>query len=733
MDAAERHPAADGPSLEDFIDRIDAILKPEGIISRHLEGYEYRPGQMVMASTVAQAFWQGRTGLIEAGTGTGKSLAYLVPAIYWAALTGERVIISTNTITLQEQLIGKDVPFLQSVLDVSFQVAVIKGWSNYLCLNRFLAISQGGQLAFWESDEEELRALAEWIGRCKTGSRSEVDFPLSEEAWWEVCAESDTCLRADCPHLERCFYFAERRQAFEADIIVVNHHLLFADLALRQVLGFETKWSVLPPYRYVIWDEAHHVEDVATDYFGYSISRLGTSRLLGRLQRIRQGRTFGVLPRVRSLLASDQGFPAERSKAALWQIEQEVVPALQSVEVASNRFFGGVMELFAQKNSTERVLALPSTPGAVELWQILARERADFLATLGGLELAVASLKDRLSLGEGEAWDGVRVELGAIGNRLGESRKVFEFVSNDPDPGFVYWAAQSGRQREPSLYAAPIEVAEPLRHSVYQNLKGAIFTSATLAIDRRFDHIRHRLGLDLEGDMTEKHCLSEPPLEELIGSPFAYRQQVLLCVPNDIEAPRRGAYGEDLAKYIEAVLLVTRGRAFVLFTSYRLLNQVYEYCQESLARAGILALCQGKAARSLLLDRFRRDTRSVLFGTSSFWEGVDVPGETLSCVILTKLPFQVPSHPVVSARVRRLEESGHNSFTEYMLPQAVIRFKQGFGRLIRRTTDHGVVVVCDTRLLYKSYGATFLHSIPECQLVARTGEETLEAIGAWLA
>ncbi|NMB45910.1 MAG: DEAD/DEAH box helicase [Firmicutes bacterium] len=733
MGAVNKHANTEKRSLSEFLDRINDVLKPEGAIAQNLHDYEYRVGQIAMARTVAQALWQGRVGLIEAGTGTGKSLAYLIPAAYWATLSGEKVIVSTNTITLQEQLINKDVPFLQSVLDIAFRVAVIKGWSNYLCLSRFLAVGQQRQVGLWENGEQELTALAEWVSRCKTGSRSEVDFPLSEETWWEVCAEGDICLRADCPYLERCFYFAERKQAFEADIIIVNHHLLFADLSLRQVLGFDTQWSVLPPYRYVIWDEAHHVEDVATEYFGFTIGRVGITRLLSRLQRVRRGRASGILPYIRSLLSSEGGLPAQRAQTAIQQIEQEVIPALRGLEIVSNRFFGELVRLMGTRSSSDRVLALPPTPGAIKLWQIMAQERVDLVNGLDQLEAAVTSLRDCLSAGDGETWHTVRAELGAICSRLSGNRRVFEFISGDPDPDFVYWAALSGRRREPNLHAAPIEVSEPLRAFVYQNLQGAIFTSATLAIDQCFDHICQRLGLDLEGDMNEEHCLSAPPLEEIIGSPFDYREQALLCVPTDIEAPRQGRYGKDLATYILDVLLVTLGRAFVLFTSYRLLNEVYAYCKDSLADAGISALCQGKAARGLLLDRFRADTRSVLFGTSSFWEGVDVPGETLSCVILTKLPFQVPSHPIVSARVRRLEENGLNAFAEYMLPQAVIRFKQGFGRLIRRTTDHGVVVVCDTRLLSKTYGEIFLHSIPECRVVARSGEETLAAISAWLS
>ena len=723
----------DPHDLQQVLTRIDTVLGPDGVIAEHLHDYEYRPGQIDMAHAVAQTLWDGRVGIVEAGTGTGKSLAYLIPAAYWAVSQGEKIVVSTNTITLQEQLVNKDIPFLHGVLDIAFQAALIKGWSNYLCLNRLYNASQSHQMTFWESDPREVTALLEWVNRCPGGSRSEVDFPISDELWGAVCAESDACLRNDCPYLDRCFYFQERRQAFASDIIIVNHHLLFADLALRQILGFDTKWSVLPPYRYVIWDEAHHVEDVATNYFGCNVSRIGVNRLLGRLLRLRQGRAMGLLPHIRFLLESDDAIPPKRSQALLESVDNEIIPALHSVEASGHRFFARLAQLIqAKATATDRVLALPPTPGAVELWRVMAEERTAFLETLQLLATSVASLRDGSADLEGKIWDTTRAELGAICNRVKETCQSAEFLVSHPDPDFVYWAELSGRRREPSLAAVPIDVAEHLRHNVYQHLQGAVFTSATLAIDSRFDHLRHRLGLDLEGDMTQEHCLTNQVLESIVNSPFFYREQVLLCVPTDMEAPRRGRYGQSLAQYILKVLLTTSGRAFVLFTSYRLLNEAYAYCREPLADAGIVALSQGTAPRSLLLEQFREDTRSVLFGTSSFWEGVDVPGETLSCVILTKLPFQVPTEPVVAARIRRLEESGQNSFASYMLPQAVIRFKQGFGRLIRRSTDQGIVVVCDNRILSRSYGETFLRSIPQCQMMAAPAEETLGAISAWL-
>ncbi|NLJ86554.1 MAG: DEAD/DEAH box helicase [Firmicutes bacterium] len=727
-----RKPLA-GDDVKEFIAGLESILGPDGAVAEYLDEYEYRPGQIAMASLVARSLWEGRVSIVEAGTGTGKSLAYLIPAAYWAVKQGAKVVVSTNTITLQEQLINKDVPFLHSVLDINFEVAVIKGWSNYLCLNRLLNAGHYDQMTLWEGESWEFGALLDWVKRCKTGSRSELDFALGDQLWGAVCAESDACLRNKCPYLERCFYFQERRQAFEADIIIVNHHLLFADLALKRVLGFDTTWSVLPPYRYVIWDEAHHVEDVATSYFGGSITRLGVTRLLNRLLRQRSGRHTGLLPHIKFLLESEDEVNPTHKTRILEGIDDQAIPALISAEAAAVRFFARLNQLIEIKGTaSDKVLDLPPTPGAFELWEAMAPERKSFIEEITELASILADLKEKVAPMEGAIWDTAKAELGAIWNRLAGTRETAEFLTGEPDHDYVYWAALSGRQREPSLNAVPIEVAPQLRSHVFQHLQGAVLTSATLSIDGSFKYLRHRLGLDLEGDMTEKHCLQSSILEDIVESPFLYEDQVLFCIPTDMEVPRQGRYGEDLAKYIGDVLLATSGRAFVLFTSYRLLNQVHSYCQGLLQDHGILALCQGKDPRGLLLEKFRGDKASVLFGTASFWEGVDVPGETLSCVILTKLPFQVPTDPVVAARVRRLEESGQNAFTHYMLPQAVIKFKQGFGRLIRRSTDQGVVVVCDTRLLFRSYGKTFIQSIPKCRMMVAPMEETLDSIKTWL-
>ncbi|NLK08258.1 MAG: DEAD/DEAH box helicase [Firmicutes bacterium] len=721
--------------LPDMLNQIRDILGPNGAVAKQLIDYEHRPGQLEMAEIVAKALWEGKVGLVEAGTGTGKSLAYLIPAIFWSVQHKEKVVVSTNTITLQEQLIKKDIPFLNKVLDFPFQAALLKGWANYVCLNRLYNLNHYQQ-SLWDGNLDELGLVLEWVKRNQGGSRGELGFSVSDEFWQEICSESDACLRGNCSYFDRCFYFRDRRQAVEADIIITNHHLLFADLSLRRILGFDTNWSVLPPYRYVIWDEAHHVEATATNYFGRRLSRRGVARLLRRLYHRRGDKETGLLAHIYFLLAE----PASSGSAGKYkdpaylkkELDENVIPRLLEAEAVCRKFFGKLTELIEANPQGNRLLVLSPAPKAPMLRELMGQEVDLMSKVWRDFTSTVLDFKERFDDGHDQNRETAGAELAAVCGRLKEIGTNLAYFTSRPESNFVSWAELSPRQKEPSLIAAPIEVAEHLRNDVYQHLKGAVFTSATLAVDQGFDHIIKRLGLNLEGDMNQEHCLIEPPICAVVSSPFYYQEQVLLCVPQDLTAPQKGRHGRELAQYVLDVLLMSKGRAFVLFTSYSQLNAVYRYCRVPLAQANIEALCQGTAPRGRLLNSFRSDTHSVLFGTSSFWEGVDVPGEPLSCVILTKLPFPVPTEPVTAARASGLEQQGENGFVNYMLPQAVIRFKQGFGRLIRRSTDQGVVVVCDNRILTKSYGKTFLKSIPSCKVIASSAENTLQAISQWL-
>lgn len=719
------------------ISAVLGTLQPGGVLSRSLPGYEPRSGQVRMAETVAGALVAGRIAIIEAGTGTGKSLAYLIPAIYWAVATRQKVIVSTNTITLQEQLITKDIPFLAGVLDIPFQVAVVKGWNNYLCWYRLLAAGRDSASLFTADQNQQLTALTRWARESETGCRTDLPWEIADEVWSEVCAASDVCLRQKCEYYESCFYFAERRRAAAADIIIVNHHLLFADLALRQILGFETKRSVLPPYRHVIWDEAHHIEDVATDHFGCEVSRVGMARLLGRLLRRQGSIPRGLLPRLHQTLQNhSNGLSQDRCQAVNNLVGWEMPVLLRRLQDLSEKFFKKLKSLVEQNGSSTRetVLPLPQGWGGCFLLRSLENDRDEFLTSLQQLENALKQLSDSVNSARGSRWEGLKVEVAAVAGRVSESIQALQFLCGEPDDRYVYWAAVSGKRQEPRLAAVPIEVGEILREGVFRHLRSAVFTSATLAVGDSFAHLRERLGIIPNKSATAQEwgCLVAEPLEKIIPSPFPYQDQVLLCIPSDLTAPRGGRFEGGLAEYIRDILLATSGRAFVLFTSYQLLHEVYEYCRGPLQEAGITALCQGRLPRGLLLRQFQAETGSVLFGTSSFWEGVDMPGETLSCVIITKLPFHVPTEPVIAARMQRLEEAGHNAFYSYLLPQAVIKFKQGFGRLIRRATDRGVVVVCDTRLISRSYGQLFLSSLPDCQIIIEPGKQLLPRIRAWL-
>ena len=408
-------------------------------------------------------------------------------------------------------------------------------------------------------------------------------------------------MRNKCPYLERCFYFQERRQAFEADIIIVNHHLLFADLALKRVLGFDTTWSVLPPYRYVIWDEAHHVEDVATSYFGGSITRLGVTRLLNRLLRQRSGRHTGLLPHIKFLLESEDEVNPTHKTRILERIDDQAIPALISAEAAAVRFFARLNQLIEIKGTApDKVLDLPPTPGAFELWEAMAPERKSFIEEITELASILADLKDKVAPMEGAIWDTAKAEL-AIWNRLAGTRETAEFLTGEPDHDYVYWAALSGRQREPSLNAVPIEVAPQLRSHFFQHLQGAVLTSATFSIDGSFEYLRHRLGLDLEGDMTEKHCLQSSILEDIVNRPSCMRIRYCFVFHR---------YGSTSARSVRKTLLNTSAMCWWLhraglrrlFTSYRLLNQVHSYCQDCCRTMGFWPFAKARIPGTALRE-----------------------------------------------------------------------------------------------------------------------------------
>src|SRR3984893_18613663 len=639
-------PAADKknpPSMQE-------VFGPGGLLERcMIGGYEHRRAQLLMAELVQDAFETRHHVVVEAGTGTGKTLAYLLPAI----CCGRRVVISTATKSLQEQLYQKDIPFLQKHFAPELKVAVMKGRANFLCRAKLHQIAEQPILKGME-EMDAFRQIQDWSKLTETGDRAELTFLQDDsDLWTRIDARRDTCTGQKCPEFPQCFVTAMHQRAKEADLIIVHHHLFFADLALKQ----DDFGSILPECSAVVFDEAHEMEDVASDYFGRQISnyrfeelardadqtmrllRLGSAALLRRTQRIRErGRAF-----FDSFPARDGRFPFSRAER----------------------------EAFLEQH----------------------REAYDALATaLKGLETEFAALTQKPE------------ELTRIARRSFEMRQELAFLFESNERNFVYWYER--RNKGVFLAATPIDVSQILRERLFEKFDTVVLTSATLTVGGRFEYIRQRIGLDHTKERT-------------LPAEFDYAEQALLYLPSKMPDVRDAGFASKAADEIVQLLEHSQGRAFCLFTSYSQMNDLFERVR---TRVSFPLLLQGTAPRSVLLERFKNTPAAVLFATSSFWQGVDVPGEQLSLVIVDRFPFAVPSDPIVAARVRALQDDGRNPFSEFQVPQAVLALKQGFGRLIRTKTDRGVLALLDTRIQRMPYGKIFLESLPNYRITHNSAD-----------
>jgi ATP-dependent DNA helicase DinG len=729
--------------IEPFVDkarcRLDpgeasALLGNDGPIAKKLRGYEERPQQTAMMRAVIRAFNDETISVIEAPTGVGKTFAYLLPSVLWALANRERVVVSTKTINLQEQIVERDIPLLKRCLGKEFSVVLMKGRSNYLCWRRLeRAVSEATLFADLE-EEKALRAIAEWADKTTDGTLSDLPFVPPGDVWQQVCSDSDTCRMGSCPQAGRCFFGKARRAVAKADIVVVNHHMLFSDLAIKRESGTFAAMAVLPVYHRLILDEAHSVEDSATEYFGMEATRIGALALFGRFLRTERGKERGLLPYLRTqLVRLHSPHLRDRVDAALGVIDNNLLPALSSAREAVNAAFQTIRawtadrcgqigrdikwRLTAQELTDPELRALHTelvVPAADEL-SVCVRWCVQLLRLLRELDLPHPEGEEPPLATEMLQLDAFRGRL----ERLG--RNLVEGTNERLEPNTVRWVEIDARNEGiVRVVRCPLEVGPAMAEWVYPNLKTVVMTSATLAVRNQFDFMYQRIGLDRITD--------RPVDDHVLPTPFVFEKQAMLGIATDMPDPSDRAFLDACIDTIRQALLITRGHAFILFTSFYALDYTHKRLDEELRQARITPLRQGQAARTRLLERFRSDAASVLFATDSFWEGVDVAGEALQCVIVPKLPFRVPTEPVLEARAEAIQASGGNSFMDFAVPQAVIKFRQGFGRLIRRRSDWGSVLVLDRRVVTKHYGRVFLESLPAMHKVTGTSAEVMRSL-----
>ncbi len=702
------------PPVRD-IARLEAFFAPDGPLAQTFETFEPRPQQVAMMKAVAQAFNRGQHLLVEAGTGTGKSLAYLLPAVEHAVQAQEPVIVSTNTINLQEQLFHKDLPRLQQAFDKPFRIALLKGRANYICPRRFRDYLQRER--FSEAEARLMARLLVWLPNTTTGDRSELLIQRDEQKYWPyICADQHACRSFGCgPHTD-CFFYRARAQAQGAHIVVINHALLLADAAMDN--------AILPEHRYVIVDEAHHLEDRATEHFGGRVHAAETRDFLHGLVAQPQNGAPGVFRALARLLREDKTLLPDEQKAPLRRLTEELMQGIQQAAHHLDRMFESI-ELAIQPHTPRRgeydakIRLLPDVRDTAAWHHAVqdAQEAADTLTrVMQGIDRLTSTLDTLLEDLDLDRWSLVLNMLYVTHAQIEDLAFNLQRIVIAPDENDVCWVRVNTRWNRLELNRAPLHVGTMLAENVFGKRRSVVLTSATLQSDGGFQYIRDRLGVPHAAELA-------------VGSPFNYREMALVYVATDLPEPNSPNYARALAQSVMDLARATEGRMLVLCTSKTQLRRLYEAIADPLARDEITVIAQYfDGSRHTLVERFKATERTVLLGTQSFWEGVDIPGEALSCLVITRLPFPVPSEPIIAARA----ETYDNAFYQYTIPQTILRFRQGFGRLIRSQEDHGIVAIFDGRVASKAYGQHFLNALPECEIVYGPARDLPPLAERWL-